>query len=143
MKTARKQADEMLLTALACGATVDNAAAKCGLSPGIVAKRLKDPKFAKRLQNVRSGMVQRTAAMLTAAATEAVRTLLELQGPNSPPPVRLNACRAIIELGSKLRETAELQERIAAIEQQLTTETNPQPFIPQERSEEALTEVTP
>ena len=129
MKTGRKQADEMLLTALACGATVDNAAAKCGLSPGIVARRLKDPKFAKRLQNVRSGMVQRTAAMLTAAATEAVRTLLELQGPNSPPAVRLNACRAIIELGSKLRETAELQERIAAVENQL--QADPATFTPE------------
>jgi len=35
-----------------------------------------------------------------------------------PPAVRLGSARSIIELGTKLRETADLGLRIAALEQQ-------------------------
>jgi hypothetical protein len=54
--------------------------------------------------------------MLSAAGGEAVKTLLALQKDTVPAAVRLGAARAILELGVKLRETAELQERIAALE---------------------------
>jgi hypothetical protein len=33
--------------------------------------------------------------------------------------VRLGAARAVLEIGMKVRETAELEERLAALEQQL------------------------
>jgi hypothetical protein len=120
----------VLLVALACGATAENAAIKVGVGKNTVYRRLKDPVFLKRLQEMRSGMVQRTAAILTAAASEAVKTLFELQAANYPPAVRLGAARAIIELGAKLRETSELQDRIAALEQQLTGESSPPPYLP-------------
>ena len=79
---------------------------------------------------MKSGMVQRTAAVLTAAASEAVKTLLELQGQNTPPAIRLNAARSIIELGVKLRDASELAERIAALEQQLSVDNGPPPYMP-------------
>jgi hypothetical protein len=63
-------------------------------------------------------MVKRAAGMLTAAATEAVRTLLSLQKDSAPPAVRLGAARAVLELGIKVRELAELEARIAALEEQ-------------------------
>jgi hypothetical protein len=56
-------------------------------------------------------MVQQTGGALTAAATEAVLTLLELQNPPMPPAVRLGAARAVLEIGVKLCEAAELDER--------------------------------
>jgi hypothetical protein len=61
-------------------------------------------------------MVKRTAGMLTAASMEAVKTLLELQKTPAPPAVRLGAARSVIELGTKLRETAEFEARLAALE---------------------------
>src|SRR5262245_27802022 len=115
----RKKADTALLLALACGATVEGAARQCRLSERTVYRRLRDPEFRRRLQAVRADMVQRTAGALTAAAAEAVRTLLSLQGPSEPPAVRLGAARAILEIGVKLREAAELEARVAALEQQL------------------------
>jgi len=117
--TLRKKADDALLLALACGATVESAARQCRLSERTVYRRLADPEFRRRLQALRADMVQRTAGALTAAATEAVRTLLELQKATSPPGVRLGAARAVLEIGVKLREAAELEERLAALEERL------------------------
>ena len=68
---------------------------------------------------MRADMLQRTAGALTAASTESVRTLLELQKPSAPPAVRLGAARSILEIGIKLREAADLEERLSALEQQL------------------------
>jgi hypothetical protein len=115
----RKKAEDTLLLALACGATVEGAARQCRLSERTVYRRLADPAFGRRLQELRADMVQRTAGALTATATEAVRTLLELQKATVPAAVRLGAARAVLELGMKFRETAELTERIAALEKQL------------------------
>lgn len=128
MNKKRHHADHAILMALACGATIEGAAVKAGVGPGTVRRRLANPTFAKQLQDIRAAMVQRTAAVLTAAASEAVKTMLELQSPASPPGIRLGAARAIIELGVRLRDAAELQDRISALEQQLSGEAPP--FIP-------------
>ena len=115
----RKKAEDALLLALACGASVDQAARQCGLSVRTVYRRLAEADFRRRLQALRADLVQRTAGALTAAATEAVRTLLELQKPSAPPAVRLGAARSVLELGLKLREAADLEERLAALEESL------------------------
>jgi hypothetical protein len=112
----RKSEDKLLLT-LACGATVESAARECGLSPRTVYRRLAQPAFQRRLQALRADMVQRTAGTLTAAASEAVRTLLELLKPAVAANTRLGAARAVLESGVKLREITELEQRIAALEQ--------------------------
>ena len=78
-----------------------------------------DPDFQRQLQEARTDMVQRTAGMLTAAAGEAVKTLLALQKESIPHATRLGAARAILELGVKLRQTAELEERLLVLEERL------------------------
>jgi hypothetical protein len=115
----KRRTDETLLLALACGATVEAAAAKAGVSPATAYRRLQEPDFQRRLQELRADMVQRTAGMLTAAAGEAVKTLLALQKEATPPSTRLGAARAVLELGVKFRETVELEERLAALEKHL------------------------
>jgi hypothetical protein len=116
----RKKAEDALLLALACGASVESAARQCQLSERTVYRRLAAPAFQQQLRAVRADMVQRAAGLLTAAALEAVKTLVALQKETVPAAVRLGAARAILELGVKLRETAELAERIAALEAKLT-----------------------
>jgi hypothetical protein len=120
----RRKADEVLLMALACGATVEAAAGKAGVSRSTVSRRLADPEFCQQLQEVRAEMVQRTAGMLTAAAGEAVKTLLELQKGTVPHASRLGAARSVLEIGIKMRESADLEARLAAVEAQLAS-TNP------------------
>ena len=56
---------------------------------------------------------------MTAAGSEAVRTLLELMRASAKANVRLGAAKAVLEIGMKVRETAELEERLAALEERL------------------------
>jgi hypothetical protein len=118
-KTTIPKANEALLLALACGATQETAAQKSEISRRTVIRRLEDPKFRKRLNALRADMVQRATGMLTAATLEAVKTLLALQAPVTPPSSRLGAARTIIELGLKLREETDLVERFAALEKRM------------------------
>jgi hypothetical protein len=115
----KKDIDDRLLAALACGATPEAAARAVGVSPRTAYRRLADPAFRQRLQGLRSDMVQRTAGALTAAGAEAVRALLALLREAAPAAVRLGAARSVLELGVKLREAAELEERLAALEEQV------------------------
>jgi hypothetical protein len=118
-KRKTKKAEDALVRALACGATVEAAARQCGLSESTAYRRLREPDFHRRLQQLRADMVQRNAGALTAAATEAVRTLLALLKESTPPAVRLGAARAVLEQSLKMREMTELTDRVAALETQL------------------------
>jgi hypothetical protein len=115
----RKRGEDVLVTALACGATVEGAARKAGLSVRTVYRRLADPEFQERLRQERAELARRAAGLLTAASLESVRTLVELQGTALPPAARLGAARAIIGLGLKLREEADLADRVAELERRL------------------------
>jgi hypothetical protein len=55
---------------------------------------------------------------LTAAASESIRTLLELLQSVNPAAVRLGAARTILDMGIKMREVADLEERLTALEHQ-------------------------
>ena len=106
---------------------MEAAARQCGLSDRTVYRRLQDPEFKKRLENVRADMIQRSAGMLTAAAGEAVRTLLALQKDAIPAAVRLGAARAILEVGMKLRQMVELEQRLAELEEVVAGQNAAQP----------------
>ena len=112
----RKKAEDQLLLTLACGATVEAAARQCGLSTRTVYRRLADPEVRRTLQTLRGDMVQRTMSTLTAMGAEASRGLLELIKPGTAPAVRLSAIRTVLELGMRLREVVDLEERLAALE---------------------------
>jgi hypothetical protein len=125
----RRNADQRLLMALACGATNENAAASAGISEATVYRRLKDVDFQQERRKNKTEMVGRTASMLTAAGGESVKTLLALQKDSIPAATRLGAARAVLELGVRIRESAELEERIALLEARLA-ETNPPGPVP-------------
>lgn len=112
----RKNADEVLLVALACGATVENAAHTAGVSRRTAHRRLAEPTFQQRLKDLRADMVDRAGGMLTAAGMEAVKTLVALLSAANPAAVRLGAARTILGIGMKFREAGELAERIATLE---------------------------
>lgn len=121
----RRNADQVLLKALACGATNDAAATQAGVNPATVYRRKLDPAFCKELEQLKSDMFQRTAAMLNAAGMESVKNLLELQK-NASHAVRLGASRTILETGAKFRESAELEKRLQSLEEQLILNANNQ-----------------
>ena len=118
----RRNVDQLLIMAFACGATVENAATSAGVSQATVYRRLNDPEFQAELRKTKTEMVCRTGAMLTAAAGEAVKALLVLLKESTPAATRLGAARAVIELGVRLRESAELHERFDALERQFAAD---------------------
>ena len=70
-----KQADQALLLALACGATVENAARKAGISERTAYRRLDNAAFVQQLQQLRAEMVHRTAGMRIRASGVVARRL--------------------------------------------------------------------
>ena len=117
--TKLRKADDALLLALACGLSAEQAAKQAGVSVTTAYRRLDDPAFAARLGDLRADMLARAAAMLTAAAVESVRTLADLLKPANAPAVRLNAARAILEHGVKLRALVEIESSLKDLEDRL------------------------
>ena len=115
----RRKNDDALVLALACGATVEAAARQAGVSERTAYNRLKEAAFQLRVKEARSDLVRRSAGLLSAASGEAVRTLLALMKEASPPAVRLGAAKAVLEVGLKIRELADLEAELRALEEQV------------------------
>ena len=114
--------NEVLLAALACGASQEKAAQQAGVSRSTVQRRLADAAFRRELDAFRADLVQRTAAGLTAAGLQFVTALVELASPGTPHGTRLGAARAGLELGAKFRELTSLEGRIAVLEERMLDE---------------------
>ena len=101
--------------AIASGTSVREAAASAGVSERTAYRRLGDPAFRRRVSEIRASFLNQAVGLLSEAANEAVSTLKALLTARAES-VRLSAARAILELGPKLREQAELEERVTALE---------------------------
>lgn len=111
----KRKGDAALVAALAVGMTVRDAARAAGLSERTAHRRLEDPGFRRTVADARARLIESACGQLAEASTAAVstlRALLDAEGEN----VRLGAARAVLELGAKLRESVELEQRIAALE---------------------------
>ena len=109
---------DALALALASGKTITEAAVAAELSRRTVTRRVADPDFRRRVAELRAEMVARALGKMAdgmAAAAETLRTSLDAEGES----VRLGAARSILEMGNKLREAVELEERVAELEQRL------------------------
>jgi hypothetical protein len=115
----KKQADKLLLQNLACGAPVESAATKAGVSPRTVHRRLKDADFQRQLAEIQGDSVKRTKSFLTAAGLEAVKTLVTLMGESYPPAVRLNAARVLLDKAQSYRVEEDVVARMDAMSQRL------------------------
>ena len=115
----RRKGEAALLVALASGMTVRDAAVAAGIGERTATRRVTDPGFRRQVAQLRAHMVQRALGRLADASVQAVDTLRALLSAEADT-VKLGAARAILELGNRLRETVELEERIAALEQQQT-----------------------
>jgi hypothetical protein len=115
----RRNADGVLLVALASGATVADAAAQAKVSERTVHRRLKDPNFCLRIRGTETAMVARAMSQLAEASITAVHMLTHLMLPGNPPFVRFLAAKQILKCtlgGHELRAT---QGRVAAVEEAL------------------------
>jgi hypothetical protein len=114
----RRNANEALALAVATGQTLREASVAVGVSERTVARRWRDPTSRRSVSALRAEMVQRSLGRMADGMTEAanvLRQLLLAQSEN----VRLGAARSLLELGVKLRESVELEQRLAELEQRL------------------------
>jgi AcrR family transcriptional regulator len=113
-----RPSDELLLSTLAAGSTVEEAARAAGVSTRTAYRRLADPAFARRLAQTRDELITSVLGQLVDSAAEAVETLRALLSANDER-VRLAAAKATLEQLLRLRETLTLSERLAALERTL------------------------
>jgi hypothetical protein len=116
MARPKKGNEDRLLLLLACGATQEAAARSVGISERTVRRRLRDPDFCRRLQALRTEMMQRLAGLLMAASGEAVKVLVALLKEDTAAGVRLGAARTVLQLNLEVHEATELEQRLAALE---------------------------
>jgi hypothetical protein len=112
---ARRKGDFVLLTALASGQTVRDAAQAAGLAESTVRRRLADTDFARRVSQARMELLGQALGRLAEGMTAAADTLVALLGHGSGT-VKLGAARSVIEMASKLREHSEFEARLEALE---------------------------
>jgi hypothetical protein len=73
------------------------------------------------LKHAGADLVLRTARMLTGSGMTSVKTLVDNQQDASvSPAVRRGAARDVLEMGIKYRDTVDLDQRVAALEDQFT-----------------------
>jgi hypothetical protein len=77
---------------------------------------MRAPEFRAQLAELRVAALERAVGLLSMASVGAAAELLKLCTGARSEHVRLAAARGILELGQKLREAGELEERLQALE---------------------------
>jgi hypothetical protein len=108
--------ETILVTALAKGATVAQAARQAGLSERTVYRRRLQPEFQARITAVQTETLERVVSILTTAAEQAIHSMVSLQSSSTPAHVRRAAARDILANGVRYREAVELEKRLVALE---------------------------
>ncbi len=116
----RVNGDEKLAAELAGGATVAEASASAGVSDRTAFRRLTDPTFKARVVELRAQMVAEAAGRLSRNMTAAADVLAKLLK-SEDEHVQHKAAVKLIELGLKVTELAELENRVRELEQAAST----------------------
>jgi transposase-like protein len=113
--TARQQAAAL---ALAAGREVKAAAQSCGVGARTLHRWRRGAAFRARLQELQAELFGLAVGRLCELTGKAADRLGELLGSKTET-VALGAAKAILEAAPQLRDAAELEARLAALEQQL------------------------
>ncbi len=111
----RRAVDDTLVAALAAGRTYDDAASAAGCSARTVDRRMTDPGFRRRVQELRAATFTRTAALLVDGAAEAVAQLRDLMRTADSDAARVSAARAVLTLAPTWRDAVEIESRVAEL----------------------------
>ena len=112
----RLPGDDVLLLALAKGATVRSAAEQAGISEATAFRRLRDAAFVAELNRVRGELWNAALGKLTQASSKAVDRLTMLIDDGESDSVRLAASVKLLELGTRLRDSVEFATRLERLE---------------------------
>jgi hypothetical protein len=116
-----QRGDQALIAALAAGSSVEEAAARAGVSRRTAYRRLADPGFQRRLVGARDELVTEALGELVASAGAAVARLRDLLDARDDR-IKLGAAKALLDQLLRIRETVTLAERVSALEHRLRKE---------------------
>ena len=106
------------LSALLTTPRLDDAAKKAGVSVRQAREWRNRPAFRDALREARAGLLQDTTTAATGAMLEAVAVMWDMMGnADTPPSVRLAAARSLAELGPRLIEANDVNERLTRLEE--------------------------
>jgi len=111
-----KKGEAKLLVALAGGATITAAAKSAGIAERTAYRYLASPGFRRKVLEIRIAMIDRATGRLARASSKAADTLRELLG-STDEKVKGAAADKILRLGTALRDSTELNERISKLEE--------------------------
>jgi len=112
----RRSYDDQLALAIASGLTVDEAAAKLGVSRTAAFRRWRDPAVKQRVVQLRQEMTDRAVGLLAESLCEAVITLKQLMRDGETDSLKLKAAERLLETGLKAAALAQLEQRIVDLE---------------------------
>ena len=112
----RKNADEPLAAAIAAGSTIADAAKAAGVSDQTVYRRMREPSFLRRVDEIRREMMSQVVGRLTASLDAAAAQLHNLQANAETDSVKLSACRSIFEFAMRGSELLDVTRRLNEIE---------------------------
>jgi hypothetical protein len=118
----RRKRDDALLLALASGQTVRDAARAAGISERTATRRMAEHDFRARVAELRDGMVARALGRMADGMSDAADKLRQLLLSARSEAVQLGACRTLLGLGVKLRESVEIQQRVEDLEKKIQQE---------------------
>lgn len=137
------KSEDSLVVMLAAGFTTAEAAEGSGFCTRTVERKLTVDTFRKRIDDARHTFTDRALQRLLSLRLKHILNIDKLaladaearvgaDGDLPPHAVRLNASKAIVELGNKLRVEDELERRVRSIEEKLAAreKATPQPPVP-------------
>ena len=124
----REAVDDLLVLAIAGGATYAAAAEQAGCSESTVDRRTADPAFLARVEQARAERVARVADRMAVLSVKSLDVLSELLADASVADgIRARIALTVPTLAADAREAASLEARLAAVEARLAEQTDPQP----------------
>ncbi|HEX4065112.1 MAG TPA: hypothetical protein VHZ09_03735 [Acidobacteriaceae bacterium] len=125
-QTGKARRKEAAIAALLSAPTLAKAAELSEVSIRTLRRWLEDPGFSKAYAKAKGELVVFATGRLKGAMAKAVEVLEQVaEAKDNPPPARVSAARAILELGMYSHEAEGLQEKIAELERQVA-EDNPE-----------------
>lgn len=103
------------VVALAQGRTTGQAAKAAGVSGRTVLRWLDDPAFRQEVTDTRTELLHLAVGRLAAASTKAVDALVDALD-NERGQARVQAARTLLDAVLALRESLDLEQRLAALE---------------------------
>jgi hypothetical protein len=110
----------LLAVAVAAGQSANKAASAAGIKPSTARKWAREPAFRRMVGAYQTRAIRRALAIMVRGAVRAAAKLYEL-AKHDDPKIALAASRAILELGPRLRDDLDREQRLIAIEDRLAT----------------------